>query len=174
MIDLTDEIGIDSLKRYWIPRALEYATKPHVQAILIGNKYDIIDQVLSNENNEFEELKEKYEDYIQPKIHRLISKYKFPYFQMSAKTGYNVRHIFMTVTTAFLMNMVQTKANEAIKSAKNGSKNGKSKGRKSKRNSNRYYERESSFSREESITLDSKDYNFTKKSLEDAKTSGCC
>lgn len=170
MIDLTDDVGIDSLKRYWIPRALEYATKPHVQAILIGNKYDIIDEVISNENTEFDELKEKYEDYIQPKIHRIISKYKFPYFQMSAKTGYNVRHVFMTVTTAFLMNMVQTKLNEANKSGKNG----KSKGRRSNKRSNKYYERESSFSREESITLDSKDYNFTKKSLEDAKTSGCC
>ena len=176
VLDLTDEEGIDSLKRYWIPRAFEYATKPHVQAILIGNKYDIIEQILQNDQHDFDELKQKYEDYIKPKVHRLISKYKFPYFEISAKTGYNVTQVFMNVTTAFLRNIAQQQLDnqKKLKSPSSSkSKKGKKRRKKLPRDRN-YYKRESSFSREESITLDSKDLDFTKKNLENDNSGRCC
>eukprot|EP01083_Nonionella_stella_P200412 733930_1 len=161
VIDLTDEEGINSLKRYWIPRAFEYATKPHVQALLIGNKYDIIQRVLADENDEYDpELKQSYQQIIEPKIQRLISKYKLPYFQMSAKTGYNVIETFMKVTTAFMRSIAQKQEMEKTKSKSNSSIKSSSKSKSRRKNRRAYYNNEASMSRDDSISLDSRHFNF--------------
>merc|ERR1712154_453074 len=113
-------------------------------------------------------------DIIQPKVHGLISKYKLPYFCMSAKTGYNVVETFMTVTTAFMRNIAQ-KHLDSLSSSSSSLKNKKKSRKKSKHNkvNKRSYYREESMSREESITIASTDCDFSKEPML-SKSSGCC
>eukprot|EP01083_Nonionella_stella_P141762 437418_1 len=148
LLDLTDEQGIDSLNKYWLPRAFEYATKPHMQAILIGNKYDIIEEVLSNPHRDIHALKRKYEELVVPKIQQLISTYNLPYFAISAKTGYNVMDAFMTVNTAFMRNIIENT--------------------NSKSNRNMH-----ASSRGHNITLDSNSIDIARIQSQQIK-SGCC
>ena len=142
------------MKTYWIPHVYEYATKPHVQAVLIGNKYDEIEKVLSDEVNDYRGLKEKYTNIIQPKVQRLISKYKLPYFEVSAKNGENVVDTFMLCTTALMRNIFQQQVKQQKKQKK-----------RTKKKASYRYQREDS--------LDTRDCDFSKH-VDQPQQKGCC
>jgi len=80
--------------------------------------------------------------------------------------------VFMNVTTAFMRNVAQKHWDAANKETQNNKKAKPKHSKKSKRR--REHRRESSFSKEESITIDSKEYNFADSSVQDIKKGGCC
>lgn len=63
---------------YWIEEFLEKSTNINSQILLVGNKYDLIDEAKLIDKN----------------LEDLFKKYKLPFYSTSALNGYNVEHVF--------------------------------------------------------------------------------
>merc|ERR1712154_68170 len=108
--------------------------------------------------NDYRGLKDKYTNIIQPKVKKLISKFKLPYFEMSCKTGDNVVDTFIMTNTALLRNIFQ--AHKQAKKQKSSGRNNK----KPKQASFRYQREES---------LDTRDCDFSKHPSASQAKSSC-
>lgn len=71
------KVNVNNIE-YWVEEFLEKSTNPHAQLLLVGNKYDLIDnEIMINRD-----------------LENLIKKYKLPFYATSALNGYNIEYLF--------------------------------------------------------------------------------